>query len=156
MRMKVICVAIFFLVNVVSSGAQSASAMRAICLEQVGKIDHSVFPLAISDSEDGAKWCLDELGMPKEVLSAQVVAPPTMTDFLVELRTVTGTKEKVPAASSMSFKFIVLQAEGRREMTLDRPTTHKLVKRLLQHCRGTRLHEFLAYVETQTGRPRQD
>ena len=50
--------------------------MRAICLEQVGKIDHSVFPLAISDSEDGAKSCLDELGMPKEVLSAQVVTSP--------------------------------------------------------------------------------
>jgi hypothetical protein len=155
-RMRVICVAIFFLVDVVSSGAQSASDTRAICLEQVGNIDHSVFPLAISDSEDGAKWCLKELGMPKEVLSAQIVAPPTMTDFLAELRTITGTKEKVAAASSMTFKFIVFQGEGRREMTLDRPPTHKLVKRLVQHCKGTGLHDLLAYIETQTGRPRQD
>jgi hypothetical protein len=97
MRLKVICVAIFFLVDVVSSAAQSASATRAICLEQVGKIDRSVFPLAISDSKDGAKWCLDELGVPKEVLSAQVAAPATMTDFLVEMGTVTGTTKKVLA-----------------------------------------------------------
>jgi hypothetical protein len=86
MRLALICVAIFYVVDVVSSAAQSASATRAICLEQVGKIDHSVFPLAIGDSKDGAKWCLDELGVPKEVLSAHVVAPTIMTDFLVELR----------------------------------------------------------------------
>ena len=156
MRMNVICVAIFFLVDVVSSGARSVSAMRAICLRQVGNIDHSVFPLAISDSEEGAKWCLNELGMPKEAVAPQVVTSSTMTDFLAELRTVTGSREKVPTGSSTTFKFTVLQAESRREMTLDRATTHNLVKRLMQHCKGTRLHDLLAYIETQTGRPRQD
>jgi hypothetical protein len=87
----------------------------------------------------------------KEVLSAQVVAPATVTDFLVEMRTVTGTTKKVLATSSMSSKFKVLQEEGRREMTLDRPTTHKLVKRLLQHCKGIGLYDLLAYIETETG-----
>jgi hypothetical protein len=155
MRINVIYVALLLLIGVVHSRAQSASEMRAICLRQVGNIDHSIFPLAISDSEKGAEWCLDELGMPKEVVSAQVVTPATMTRFLAELRTVTGSEEKVPAGSS-TFKFVVLQAEGKREMTLDRPTTHDLVKRLVKHCKGTRLHEFLAYVEAQTGQPRKD
>jgi hypothetical protein len=155
MRRNVICAALLLLLGVLNSRADSTSEMRVICLRQVGNIDHSIFPLAISDSEKGAKWCLDELGMPKEVVSAQVVTPATMTRFLAELRTVTGSQEKVPAESS-TFKFVVLQAQGKREMTLDRATTHDLVKRLVQHCKGTRLHELLAYVEAQTGRPRKD
>jgi hypothetical protein len=122
---------------------------------QVGNVDHSIFPLAISDSEEGAKWCPDELGLPKEVVPPEVVSPAIMTQSLAELRTVTGSEAKVPAGSS-AFKVVVLQAEGKRKMILDRPTTHDLVKRFEQHCRGTRLYEFLAYVEQQTRRPRND
>jgi hypothetical protein len=143
------------LFGIVNLPAQSTSGMRSICLRQVGNVDHSIFPLAISDSEKGAKWCADELGIPKEVVPPQVVSPAIMTQFLAELREATGSEATVPARSS-AFEFVVFQAEGRRKTILDRPTTHDLVKRLEQHCKGARLHEFLAYVEQQTRPPRND
>ena len=133
--------------------AQSASAMRAICLVQVANADHSIFPLAISDSEAGAKWCQQEIGLPPRVVPPAVVSPATMAQFLAELRTVSGTEESGPARS-LAYKLVLLQQEGRREMILGRPTTHDLVKRFEQHCKGTRLHDDLAYIERQLRSPR--
>lgn len=152
MRMKLTCVVLLILVSVFNLQAQSASGVRAICLRQVGNIDHSIFPLAISDSEKGAALCQDELGLPRDAINPQIVKPATMTRFLEDLRTVTESQVEVPNKTS-AFKFTVLQATGKREMILKRPTTHDLVKRLAQHCKGEELHKFLDYIERQTREP---
>jgi len=153
MRKNLFPIALMVLLGMVNSRAQSASAMRAICLLQVGNVDRSIFPLAISDSEAGAKWCQQELGMPARLVPPELVSPGTMTQFLGELRTVTGGEERVPPASS-AYKLIVLQPEGKRVMILDRRTTHDLVKRFERHCRGTRLHDDLSFIESELGPPR--
>jgi len=152
MRMKLTCAVLLILVSVFNLQAQSASGVRAICLRQVGNIDHAIFPLAISDSEKGAALCQDELGLPREVIRPQIVRPATMTQFLADLRTVTESEVEIPPKAS-AFKFTVLQAAGKREMILKRPTTHDLVKRMAQHCKGEELHKFLAYIERETREP---
>lgn len=153
MRMNVICSVLLVMISGVNLRSQSASGMRAICLTQVGNVDHSIFPLAISDSQRGAAWCQRELG--EQEISPQVVTPATMTQFLADLRTVSGSKSEATAGSS-AFKVIVFQAEGKRELILNQPTTHDLVKRMERHCKGEGLHKLLAYVEQQTRMPRNN
>jgi predicted transcriptional regulator len=135
--------------------AQPTASMHAICFEQVGSSDHSLFPLAISDSEAGAKWCQQEIGLPPRAIPPDVVGPETMARFLAIFRTVSESEQKVPAGYP-GYKFVVFQAEGKREITLDRPAAHNVVKRLEQRCRGTQLHEYLSYIVRQLGPPRNN
>ena len=147
--------ALFVLLGIVNVRAQSPHLMQAICFVQVGNADHVILPLAISDSEAGAKWCQEEIGLSPRLVPPDVVNPAIMTQFLAELRTVTGSQEKVPARSS-AYKLVVLQPEGKREMILVRPTAHDLIKRLARHCKGTQLYEYLVFIARELGSPRKN
>jgi hypothetical protein len=153
------CVALFVLLGIVNLRAQSAYGMRAICFVQVGNADHVILPLAISDSDAGAKWCQQKIGMrigiETGMLSPSIVSPAIMTQFLAELRTVGGTQEKIPARSS-AYKFVLLQPEGQREIILVRPTAHDLIKRLARHSKGTQLYEYLVFIGRELGSPRKN
>ena len=147
-------VALFVLLGIVNLRAQSAYGIRAICFVQVGNADHVILPLAISDSEAGAKWCQEEIGLSPRLVPPDVVSPAIMTQFLAELRTVTG-QDKIPLRSS-GYKFVVFQQRGKRVMILDRPTAQDLLKRLARHCRGTQLYEYLVFIARELGSPRKN
>jgi hypothetical protein len=146
------CVALFVVLGIVNLRAQSAYGMRAICFVQVGSADHTILPLAISDSEAGAKWCQQEIGMR---LSPSIVRAATMTQFLAETRTLDGTQEKIPAQTS-AYKFVLLQPEGQRETILARSAAHDLTKRLARHCKDTQLYEYLVFIARELGSPRKN
>jgi len=146
-RGGVICAALLMLFGIVNLRAHSASGIRAICLVQEN-VDHALFPLAISDSEAGAKWCQQEIGLPPRVVPREVVSPVVMAQFLADLRTVVGSQEKITAGSS-SYKIVFLQSESKREMILSRPITRDLIQRFVRHCKGSRLHNNLVYAERQ-------
>jgi hypothetical protein len=153
------CVALFVVLGIVHLRAQSPDGMRAICFVQVGNADHTILPLAISDSEAGAKWCQQEIGMRVGIetgmLSPSIVCAATMTQFLAETRTLDGTQEKIPAQTS-AYKFVLLQPEGQREMILARSAAHDLTKRLARHCKGTQLYEYLVFIARELGSPRRN
>jgi hypothetical protein len=157
--MNAACVVLFVVLGIVSLRAQSAYGMRTICFVQFGNADQTILPLAISDSEAGAKWCQREIGVRVGIetgmLSPSIVRPAIMTQFLAETRTLDGTQEEIFSRSS-AYKFVLLQPEGQREMILARSAAHDLIKRLARHCKGTQLYEYLVFIARELGSPRKN
>jgi hypothetical protein len=144
--------AIGLLLASISTQAQQPEpkAYSAICIEHIGDSDKLIFPILISTSEDGVRWCRRNMvdRIPEEIVLTRVVSPTLMLQLTSEVDAIHGDKQ-AQSRPFGTFEITAFDPRGRQVVQVDKAEMLELIERLKKHCKGNPLYKDLLNLQAR-------